>query len=75
MTIPYYWFVGTVTITLDSYAPGQQRHPTNNCPSTFTVTQSGTLGDTYTLTFPATECRVLSRPLGSAERTGLPWRV
>jgi len=53
VTIPYYWFVGTVTITLDNYAPGQQQHPTNNCPSTFTVTQSGTLGDTYTLTFPA----------------------
>ena len=34
VTIPYYWFVGTVTITLDNYAPGQQQHPTNNCPST-----------------------------------------
>jgi hypothetical protein len=72
VTIPYYWFVGTVTITLDSYAPGQQRHPTNNSPSTFTVTQSGTLGDTYTLTFPATStwaCRTNWPPVAHITST------
>jgi hypothetical protein len=53
VTIPYYWFAGTITITLDNYAPGQQQTPTNNCPSTLTLTQSGILGDTYTLTIPA----------------------
>jgi hypothetical protein len=51
--IPYYWFVGTVTVTLDNYAPGQQQMPTNDCPSTFTLTQSGIMGDTYTMAFPA----------------------
>jgi hypothetical protein len=54
VTIPYYYFVGTITITLDNYATGQQQTPTNNCPtSLFALTQSGILGDTYTLTFPA----------------------
>jgi hypothetical protein len=74
VTIPYLWFAGTITITLDNYAPGQQQTPTNDCPATFTLAQSGILGDTYTLTIPANgmESILTSGGYGCAIIIGVP---